>query len=660
MRLPPMSPRRGVLATAVGTLAASLVVGCGLLPGGRSQPGAPDDTVDLLTAALARHTLGGIPLVDAGARAEFDALVEPLQTYPVTVTARDIEADGDRARAVLRWAWRLDELDWAYETTVDLSTEGPDAGTDDSWSVDWRPEALEPSLGEHDVIDVVRTAAPRADILGADGAPLVTARRVVRYGLDKSRLRPARVATSAARIARELDIDVEDFRRRVRASGPDAFVEGLVLRAETAYQTVGPTFAEVPGALAVDDELPLAPTREFAAALLGRVGPATAEVIAEAKGRLRDGDQVGLSGLQARYDDQLGGRPGIEVRVRPVEGCADWPRCPTSGETRTVASSKPRRGAPLRTTLDVGLQERAEQVLADADPQGAGGTGPASALVAIRPSTGEILAAANGAADDGLNAATYGRYAPGSTFKIVSALALVRGGLDPEAPVSCPATTTVDGKQFKNYDDYPVDRLGTVSFTTALANSCNTALIGERDRLGVRDIADAAAALGLGVDHDLGFPAFLGEAPPPAGATEKAADLIGQGKILASPLAMATVAASVVAGRTVVPHLLVPDEGRALPGATPAHPLTDEESQVLRSLMRAVVTDGSGGFLADLPGEVGAKTGTAEYGEPGPDGSLPTHAWMIATRGDLAVAVFVETGASGSQTAGPVLEEFLR
>ena len=75
--------------------------------------------------------------------------------------------------------------------------------------------------------------------------------------------------------------------------------------------------------------------------------------------------------------------------------------------------------------------------------------------------------------------------------------------------------------------------------------------------------------------------------------------------------------------------------------------------------MRAVVTEGSGSFLADLPGEVGAKTGTAEYGSPDASGSLPTHTWMIATQGDLAVAVFVETGQSGSTTAGPILERFL-
>jgi cell division protein FtsI/penicillin-binding protein 2 len=73
-------------------------------------------------------------------------------------------------------------------------------------------------------------------------------------------------------------------------------------------------------------------------------------------------------------------------------------------------------------------------------------------------------------------------------------------------------------------------------------------------------------------------------------------------------------------------------------------------------MMRAVVTQGSGGILGALGGEVRAKTGTAEYGEGTPP---PAHAWMIATDGDLAVAVFVADGGSGAKTAGPLVKSFL-
>ncbi|MGH8828717.1 MAG: penicillin-binding transpeptidase domain-containing protein, partial [Jiangellaceae bacterium] len=233
----------------------------------------------------------------------------------------------------------------------------------------------------------------------------------------------------------------------------------------------------------------------------------------------------------------------------------------------------------------------------------------------------------------------------------VTSLALLRAGLTPDSTLDCPQTTTVDGKGFKNYSDYPADGTGEITFRAAIANSCNTALINPRDTVSQADIAGAAGSLGLGVDHDLGLPVFLGSVPAEAGGTEHAASMIGQGEVLASPLAMATVAASVARGQTVVPRLV---EGAS---ATAENTLTDAEAEQLRGLMRAVVEEGSGRFLRDLPGEpVGAKTGTAEYGTEDPP---QTHGWMIATQGDLAVAVMVEDAVSGSQTAGPILERFL-
>ena len=231
----------------------------------------------------------------------------------------------------------------------------------------------------------------------------------------------------------------------------------------------------------------------------------------------------------------------------------------------------------------------------------------------------------------------------------------MRAGLGPDDPLPCTRSIVVDGKTFTNYDDYPADRLGDIPLRSAVANSCNTALISQYEELTAADLTEAAASLGLGVDHDLGFPAYFGQVPDPASETERAASLIGQGKVLASPMAMAAVAASVAEGRTVVPSLL-PDQ--PAPEAGPAAPLTAEEADALRDMMRGVVTEGTATFLADVPGApVGAKTGTAEFGTDNPP---DTHAWMIATQGDLAVAVFVEEGQSGSRTAGPILEQVLR
>jgi cell division protein FtsI/penicillin-binding protein 2 len=623
---------------------AAVLVGVGSAcsaPGGDDDADPAADLAADLAAALSEHTLGDVPLTDEAARDAFTELVSPLDEVPVAVEVAGVEQPeaGDEehgtATATLSWQWDLGGPDlWAYDTPAAL-VEG-----EDGWQVEWTPATLAPDLADGETLGLRTITPDRGDITGADGAVLVTERPVLRYGLDKTKVEGAQVARSAARIARILDVDPASYVDRAEAMGPEAFVEAVVLREEDAREVL-PAFRKVRGALAVNDTLPLAPSREFAAALLGRVGAATAEVIAESGGAIVAGDEVGLSGLQARYDDQLRGAPGRAVVVRDAQD-----------RLRTVFEVPAVDGAPLATTIDPAVQERAEAALATL-----GDGAPASALVAIRPSDGAILATANGAGAEGADLADTGQYAPGSTFKVVSSLALLRSGLDPQDRVSCPATTVVDGRSFKNYDDYPAGSVGEITLAQAVAQSCNTAFIGNAGRLEPGDLTAAAQALGLGTDHDLGFPVYFGQVPPPETETGAAADLIGQGTVLASPFAMATVAASVQAGRAVLPVLLPDHQVEQVP---PDVPMTGREAATLRGLMRGVVDTGSGRFLLDVPGVQGAKTGTAEYGEPDATGALPTHAWMIAIRGDLAVAVFVGTGVSGPQTAGPVLEAFLR
>jgi cell division protein FtsI/penicillin-binding protein 2 len=594
----------------------------------------PDDAAATLAAALTKGTLGPARFLDTGDKAAqkwWDLSTDGLAGSDVAVEVTDVAEteSGDAATASLGYTWTLAGSDetWSHEGTARLVR-----GDDDLWRVRLEPALLGLRQGER--LDLATTVAPRAPILGAGGEEIVTDRPVLRFGVDKAQVKPAGQEQAARALARLVDVDADSLVKRVEAAGENAFVEAIVLRKADVGGALAAA-ADLDGVGVLEDTLPLAPTREFARPILGSVGPVTAEIIKESDGAYEIGDEAGLSGLQQRYDERLRGTPGLTVRA--VGAPADEPR--------VLHTVDPVPGEPLATTLDLGLQAEAERVLAD--------VGPASAVVALRPSTGDILAAASGPGSGGYSTATLGQYAPGSTFKIVSSLALLRAGLTPASPVTCPATTVVDGKTFKNYDDYPAGGLGRITLRDAVANSCNTAFITARDK--VDGLPDAAAALGLGVDHDLGFPAYFGSVPEPASETSHAASLIGQGQVLASPMAMAAVVASVVEGSTVVPRLL-PDQ--QTDGNDVRRPLTASEAATLRGLMRAVVTDGSGALLADVPGPpVIAKTGTAEFGDKEP---LQTHAWMVAGQGDLAVAVFVDVGDSGSGTAGPLLERFLR
>lgn len=618
-------------ATGGAVVLALLLGGCGLF-----EQDDPRDDAEAFAAAVTSGELSSVPLTGPaaeGAQEWWTATREDMGESRHEVTVGSVgEPSDDRVTATLRHRWTLEGEErpgWTYDTEVDL------VRREETWAVDLDPSALVPGLEEGERLRLSSTAPERGDIVGAGDEPLVTERPVVRFGIDKTRVPAGRAAASARRLAALLDVDAGSFAERVDAAGDRAFVEAVVLRKEDVTAQVGGGYDAILGAAGIADEMPLAPTRDFARPILGIVGPVTAEMVEESDGEYSAGDVAGLSGLQQRYDDRLRGRPGTVVTAAGEDD-----------DERVLHEAGPEDGEALRLTLDVDLQMAAEAALAQ--------VGPASALVAVRPSTGELLAAASGPGSDGYSTATVGQYAPGSTFKVVSSLALLRAGMSPGDTVSCPRSVVVDGKRFENYSDYPQSSLGRISLTEAVAQSCNTAFVSQAERVSADDLAQAAEALGVGTDHDVGFPSFFGEVPTDTSETEHAAALIGQGRVLASPMAMAAVAGSVTAGRTVVPHLVVGEEAEPDPAAS----LTGQEARRLRALMGAVVERGSGAGLADVPGpDVIAKTGTAEFGDEVPP---RTHAWMIASRGDLAIAAFVEVGESGSRTAGPLLEELLR
>ena len=609
----------------------------------------PERAAAELAAGLAKRDLSDVEFVGlTGVEANqlFQPLVEGMGPRMPEVNVRGVTRQGDSATASLYLTWTFPGVPktWAYPTEARLSE---DAGR---WKTNWLPNIVQPDLDESNRLTQRRLYPARGELLDGNGEAIVELRPVVRIGIDRSAVSGDAAVASATRLARLVGIDAKAYAARVKTAGPSAFVEAITYRAEAPERPDNEDVFAIKGALPIEDEQMLAITRDFARPVIGAVGEATKEIVDESDGTVVAGDQVGLSGLQRRYDTQLRGTPGIRVQLVPAKkaGATASPSPSPSGtpttEPVTLFEVEPVDGKPLQTNLLIDLQRLAERTLAR--------TKPASALLAIQPSTGAVVAAANNAGTKGQSLATIGQNPPGSTFKVVSALALLRAGLTPGSKVACPDRLTVDGKRFKNYSDYPNSQTGTITLETALAQSCNTAFIGQRGKVKGEALAEAAGSLGLGIDYDVGFSAFFGSVPQDTTATGRAAALIGQGKVEASALAMASVAASVAAGATVMPSLV---EGQQ-PEPT-GEPLTKQEAAQLQQMMRAVVTQGSGQVLSGLaPPQVIAKTGTAEYGAKAP---YPTHAWMIAAQGDLAVAVFVGDGESGSRTAGPLLRRFL-
>jgi cell division protein FtsI/penicillin-binding protein 2 len=298
-----------------------------------------------------------------------------------------------------------------------------------------------------------------------------------------------------------------------------------------------------------------------------------------------------------------------------------------------------RAGRSLRTTLDTPVQLAAERALSSRTDE--------AALVAVQPSSGDLLAVANRPTDSSFDRAIEGRYPPGSTFKVVSTAALLRAGLRTNEIVDCPATITVEGRSFRNFEG---SAAGPVPFSQDFAQSCNTAFISLADRLTPTALTRTGRDYGLGPRlRSLPLPAPAAQVPPGRSGVERAAAMIGQHEILASPMSMAGVAGTVAAGRWHAPRLLASDPRRTGPRLPPG------ERNTLAGLMRSVVTSGTGTALAGVAGAPAGKSGTAEYGGGNPP---PTHAWFIAFRRDLAVAVLVENGRAGGAVAAPLAAAF--
>lgn len=541
------------------------------------------------------------------------------------------EGGPDRERATLFVRWRFDEdRTWEYDSSVVLEEDASGEG-DPVWRVVWAPSVVHPRLLPGDRLTTERLPAPRGEILGLDGEPLVGLRPVVQVGLTVGD-DPAAAEATARQVAGLVDVSGDDLAARAAEASPGQALAVVTLRRE-AFEPIADSLRSIPGIVLTEDEIPLAPTRSWARALLGSVGPATQDQVLASEGRVALGDITGTSGLQAAQDEVLAGQPALSIRVATGEGRDPY----------ELKAFEPVPGADVTITLDPAIQEAADEAIATA-PTPAG-------LVAIRPSTGDVVAVANGPAGaDGFNRAMIGRYAPGSTFKVASSYALLERGVTPDDIVPCPPTTVV-GKEFRNAGGFA---LGDVPFREVFARSCNTSFVEESRVVTAQELTDAAAQLGFR-PFDLGVPVRLGSVPVTDSEAGHAADMIGQGQVEASPLVVALMSASVAAGRSVEPRLVV--DGAA-PASGAGEPLPAATVEALRSLMRSVVTEGTGEALLEVPGDpVHAKTGTAEYGEEVPP---RTHAWVTGYQGDLAFAVLVEDGSSGGGVAAPVAARFLQ
>jgi cell division protein FtsI/penicillin-binding protein 2 len=620
--------RRALAALVAVVVTAGLLTACT----GGGGPSAQEKVAQRwLTDVGAGKVAAAAALTDqpADARAALSASLAGLGAKAHgTLTVGHVTTTGSTARAPFTASWAVPGVGtrWRYRGAVALRKQGK------AWQVRWQPADLHPALTTDTHLLVRRSQPARAALQDSTGTPLFAPTPVVRVGLEKKLISDLPKLARQLAAVRPLQTTAAEVTAAVRAAAPTDFVPIITLR-KSLYETIKTKIYNLPGTVFQTDTLMLAPTATFGQPLLGTVGEATAAQVQASRGRLVAGDQAGTGGLQQAFDSTLAGRAGAAVIAvtygdqQPVRTLA------------TLTAAQP--GRAVRLTLDRRVQTAAEAALSRITP--------AASVVVVSRSTGHILADANSAAttyDYGLQ----GAFPAGSTFKIVtySAAFAARPILTPTTRVACPPTVTVDGRHFENENRFSHP---PIPLRDAFGYSCNTTAITTALTLPDTALAAAARSLGLGARWTLPVNAFAGSLPAPAGQTEKAADAIGQGRVLVSPLLMALIAGNASTGAPVLPSLVA---GTAV---TRGPAIAAARTAKLNSLMRATVDlpQGTAHALASIGGVEG-KTGTAEYGTDIPPRS---HSWFAGVRGDYAFAVFVYGGDTAKVDAVPIARTLL-
>jgi cell division protein FtsI/penicillin-binding protein 2 len=354
---------------------------------------------------------------------------------------------------------------------------------------------------------------------------------------------------------------------------------------------------------------------------------------------------VGVSGLERAFNTRLAGKPGGTLLAVSKSG----------GSVRVLAQSKPRKGAPVKTTIDPGLQEAAVSALA----------GQVGGVAVLDARNGDVRALAGQAFS--------APQPPGSTFKIITTTAALEKKLvklDDEFEITNGAN--VGGRFISNANGEYCG--GT--FRQAFAESCNADFAPLGPKIGNDDLVATAEKFGFNAPPTLYAPKIVREVEPAESSipqeigeeVDLGVSAIGQGEVLATPLEMASVAQTVANGGVREPTSIVANS-KLRPDAEPVRVMSKQTADELTELMIGVVTEGTGTAGAIPQAQVAGKTGTAELGpvegqEESEEPEQKKDAWFAAfapaKKAKLAIGVLlIEAEAAGGEVAAPIASQVL-
>ncbi|THH35234.1 penicillin-binding protein 2 [Aliishimia ponticola] len=551
-------------------------------------------------------------------------------------------------------------------------------------------------LAEENRINIRLIPPERGEIFDRNGVQL--ARNVPSYRIVIVRENAGDVKTVIQRLQKLVELDPEELDAALEEMRRSAPFLPVTIAENVSWDTVSKVSVNAPALPGITPEVGLTryyPMGSDYAHVLGYVGPVSdydLEKIENPDQLLRiPRFQIGKVGVEAKYEERLRGKAG----AKRVEVNA------TGRVMRELSRKQGTAGQDLQLTIDANLQSYVQARL---------GEESASAIV-IDVQNGDLMAIASSPTFDpnlfvqGISVADYraltqntfrplasksvqGTYPPGSTFKMITAMAALEDGLiDADDTVYCPGHLEVAGRRFHCWKRVGH---GWMDLANSLKQSCDVYYYDLALKVGIEKISAMANRFGLGVRHDLPMSAVAqGLTPTKAwkqstyqqdwriGDTVNAS--IGQGYMLASPIQLAVMAARIATGRSVSPRLIKTIDGVETPsGAGEAMGLNQGHLAQVRRAMYEVVNDRRGtayGSRSIAEGmRIAGKTGTSQVrnitAEERARGvtrneDLPwerrDHALFVNfapfDNPRYAVCVVVEHGGGGSTAAAPIARD---
>ena len=539
-------------------------------------------------------------------------------------------------------------------------------------------------LAENNRIRSVPIPAPRGPIFDRNGRVLVENRSS--FNVVLSAEPHANLDAELERVGRLIEVDGDQVRERIEGQGPR--FKSVVVKADASEEDVAVVESrrlEEPEVGVEVVPLRAYPLTTEAAHVLGRVGEITDRQLASTPFvGIEPGTVVGQAGIELQYNRALMGKDGVRRVIVNSRGV----------EVAEAQQEPPAPGLPATVTVDVELQRAMDEAMG----------GRPGGAVALDPNTGEILALTSNTAYDPnlfsssispavwqalikdpetplMNRVIQGQYAPGSSFKVVMALAALDSGvITPNTQFHCPGYLNIYGKTFLCHKK---EGHGTLNMIQALAQSCNVYFYNVGVRLEIERISKYANILGLNAPSGIDLPyEASGLIPSPEWKMrtqkvqwfpgETVSVSIGQGGVTVTAIQMARLAAAIGnGGRLVQPHLIKTLKGAPVEFKRPVDlGLKASTIAAVKEGMSAVVAPGGTGWRAQLPGiRVAGKTGSAQVVTHArletdkKSHQYQPHGWFMCfapiDNPRIAMAVMVEHGTAGGQSAAPIAGQIL-